>query len=98
MRRKYLAPTGVRTPKPRSPNRFAITAPTLVYCLQLFYDYRGFIVLPPWKLSTVILSMLWSLHNTGPGNNTYPYYGASDMLITVFSVSESAVWNTVQSS
>jgi len=42
--------------------------------------------------------MLWTLHNTGLGNVTYPYYGASDMLITVFSVPESAVWSTVQSS
>jgi len=42
VRRKSLAPTGVRTP-----NRVAITVLTLVYCLQLSYEHRGFIVLPP---------------------------------------------------
>jgi len=40
--------------------------------------------------------MLWTLHNSGLKNVINPYYGASDMLITVFSVP--VFWNTVQSS
>ena len=49
------------------------------------------------KLSSVTFSMLRTSHNTGLGNVIFPYYGASDTLITVFSFPESAVWNTVQS-
>ena len=54
-----------------SPNCVAITAPILVYCLQLSYEHRGFIVLPPQLLSTVTFSLLWTLDNSGLGNVTY---------------------------